>query len=65
MLVLKHLKKKNVYDNDEIDYSDYLPPHYPYTPPSTCNLQQSPQYKEQEEEEEKVKASIKPKYCFI
>ena len=61
----KQLKKKNVYDNDDFDYSDYLPPHYPYTPPPR-NLQQSQQYKDQEEqEEEKEKASSKLKYCFI
>jgi len=60
----KQLKKKNVFDNDDFDYSDYLPPHYPYTPPAPRNLQQSQQYKE-EQEEEKEKAPSKPKYCFI
>ena len=60
----KQLKKKNVYSNDDFDYSDYLPPHYPYTSPAPCNLQQSQQYKE-EQEEEKEKAPSKPKYCFI
>jgi hypothetical protein len=62
----KQLKKKNVFDNDDFDYSDYLPPHYPYTSPAPRNLQQSQQQQYQEEqEEEKEKAPSKPKYCFI
>jgi hypothetical protein len=60
----KQLKKKNVYDDDDFDYSDYLPPHYPYTYTSTRNIQQ-PQQHHQEEEEEKEKTPTKPKYCFV
>ena len=60
----KQLKKKNVYDNDDddFDYSDYLPSNYFNTPPASRNIQQS---QPQQEQEEKQKISSKPKYCFV
>ena len=64
----KHLKKKNVYDDDDFDYSDYLPPHYP-SPFPTTRVPPQPQYQRQEQEEtekEPPKAlPSKPKYYFI
>jgi hypothetical protein len=59
----KQLKKKTVYDNDDFDYSDYLPHHYPYTPPPPRDLQESYQYKEKKEKKETPPS--KPKYCFV
>ena len=64
----KHLKKKNVYDDDDLDYSDYLPPHYPSAFPNP-RVPSQPQYQRQEQEEtekEQPKAPpSKPKYCFV
>ena len=64
----KHLKKKTVYDDDDLDYSDYLPPHYS-SPFSTTRVPPQPQYQRQVQEEtekEQPKAQpTKPKYCFV
>jgi hypothetical protein len=65
----KHLKKKNVYDDDDLDYSDYLPPHYSSPFPTSRVPPQPQQYQRQvqeETEEEPPKAPpTKPKYCFV
>ena len=64
----KQLKKKNVFDNDDFDYSDCLPPHYS-SPFPTTRVPPQPQYQRQEQEEtEKEQPTAppsKPKYCYI
>ena len=60
----KQLKKKNVYDDDDFDYSDYLPPHYSSLFPARRGTSQ-PQQHQPEEQEEKKAPPIKPKYCFV
>ena len=61
----KHLKKKNVYDDDDFDYSDYLPPNYSTPFPATRGPSQPQQYQPEEQEEKKAPPPSKPKYCFV
>ena len=62
----KQFKKKNVYDDDDLDYSDYLPVNYSTPFPTTRAPSQPQQYQQQEEqEEEKPAPPSKPKYCFV
>ena len=39
-----------MYDDDDLDYSDYLPPHYS-SPFPTTRVPPQPQYQRQEQEE--------------
>ena len=49
----KQLKKKTVYEDDDFDYSDYLPPNYSTPFPATRGPSQPQQYQPEEQEEEK------------
>jgi hypothetical protein len=60
----KQLKKKNVYEDDDLDYSDYLPANYS-TPFPTRGTPQPQHYQQEEEQEEKPAPPSKPKYCFV
>ena len=61
----KQLKKKNVYDDDDLDYSDYLPPHYSSPFPTSRVPPQPQQYQQEETQEEAQKPPSKPKYFFV
>ena len=61
----KQLKKKNVYEDDDLDYSDYLPANYSTPFPTTRGTPQPQHYQQEEEQEEKPAQQSKPKYCFI
>jgi hypothetical protein len=53
-----------VYDDDDLDYSDYLPPNYSTPFPATRSPSQPQQNQQIEREEKKVPPS-KAKYCFV
>jgi len=61
----KQLKKKNVYEDDDFDYSDYLPPNYSTPFSATRGPSQPQQYQPEEQEEKKAQPTSKPKYCFV
>ena len=61
----KQLKKKNVYEDDDLDYSDYLPANYSTPFPTTRGTPQPQHYQQEEEQEEKPAPPSKPKYCFV
>ena len=61
----KQLKTKNVYDDDDLDYSDYLPVNYSTPFPTTRSPSQPQQYQQEEQEEENLKPPSKPKNCFF